>query len=161
MTNELTYLSIAKEPYSVNYAVFKGKSLIAYGTNDIKYSSKTGNILNEVYDIVSNLISKYKVDVVLSNLIDIIKYSKKELVDIVRNKTMIEYVSNDLGCLYVEFKTFGWEKRILNNVITSNNKVNTINRGYRLDLRNEQVAIADAIILGEGVAHNRLQIGKD
>lgn len=160
MKNELTYLSISKEPYSINYAVFKGKTLNDYGVVELKQMLYTGNIILEVHKAIIDLIEKYKPTMITSQLIDEKKHTKHELRKIITNQTIIEYVCLTNDVLYVEFQTYGWEKRILNNVLTPNQKVKVINSGYNLSLKKEQSSIADAIILGEGVAHNRLQIGR-
>lgn len=160
MKNELTYLSIAKEPYSINYALFKGKSLISYGTKSIRNLKYTGNILLEVGNVVENLIKKHKPNLIITNLLDETLYQKPLLIKMVQVKSMIEYVALKHNILYVEFSTYGWEKRLLGSYITQTKKVNLVNKGYLIDLKKEQSPIADAIMLGEGVSHNRLQIGR-
>lgn len=158
--DELTYLSIAKEPYKLNYAVFKGKSLVKFGIKHISYKQYTGNLILEIKHSVKSLIDEYGVDIVVSHLIDEKLYLKPLLIDMTIQKTMVEYTCLENNILYIEFQTYGWERRLTRNVVTNFQKVKIINRGYGLKLTKQDHEIANAIILGEGVAHNVLQIGR-
>ena len=73
-------------------------------------------------------------------------------------RTVFKLVALQNNSIYAEFETSGWEKRIISERITDRKKLNFINRGYKIQL--DDINIADAIILAEGVAWNRLQIGK-
>lgn len=155
MMNNTNYLSISKTPYKLSYATFKGKSLTSYGEYDLNYL----NYELETYNHITFLIKTHNIDIVLTNLIDYEEQPKKEIQKLSEFQTIIKLSALKNNALYTEFRTYGWEKRLLFNRITAKQKVETVNFGYDIDLKRNQVGIANAIILGEGVAHNRLQIG--
>lgn len=153
--SSINYLSIAKTPNNLNYAIFKNKKLVSYGVYKLDFIGYEKNVLN----IIESLIKQYKIDIVLTNDLLVDNYTKVELKTIVAFQTIVKVASIINGAMYSEFRTYGWKKRILFNRITPKQKIETINFGYELDLSYNDYGIADAIILGEGVAHNRLQIG--
>jgi len=83
---------------------------------------------------------------------------KKDLERIVEVRTILRLVCEQRNVMYNEFKTSGWEKRITENKPTKKNKLKIVNVGYEIEL--SDIEIANAIILAEGVAWNRLQIGE-
>lgn len=153
--NKINYLSIAKTPYKISYAIFNGKNLKSYGEIFLNYM----NYETEIYNFLTKTIKKESIDVVLSNEINLERYLKKDIIKLSEFRTILKLVSLLEKAVYVEFRTYGWEKRITFNKPTKKQKIDTINFGYDLDLSMAQFDIANAIILGEGVAHNRLQIG--
>lgn len=157
----MRYLSIASEPYKISYAVFENKTLKLYGVKNIDYKLFISDTLLEIEKVIKDLIIEHKVDFVLMQMLDEKKFIKKDFEKIVEYRTIIHLTSLRNKVSFVEFKTSGWEKRLLMNIMTKKRKIDTINFGYELNLTTNDEGIADAIILGEGVAHNRLQIGRD
>lgn len=155
MMNNINYLSISKTPYKLSYATFKGRVLTSYGEYNLDYL----NHELETYDRITHLIKTHNIDIVLSNLIDYEKQPKIEIQKLSEFQTIIKLSALKNNALYTEFRTYGWEKRLLFSRVTARQKVETVNFGYDIDLKYNQAGIANAIILGEGVAHNRLQIG--
>lgn len=158
----MIYLAIDnKEAHKLSYAVFRDKSLIDYGELSLEYKVFTSDILLEIYDKVKYLIEQYKIDIVLTQLLNSKLAIKEEYEKLVEMRTCIKLCALHNKSLFSEFKTDGWEQRILYKRVTNSNKLQIINTGYRIELLKTQIGIANAIILGEGVAHNRLQIGKE
>lgn len=153
--NNINYLSIAKSPYKVSYAVFNGTTLKSYGEQHLKYLTYE----TDIFKFIESMIKTHNIDIVLSNEINLERYLKKDIIKLSEFRTIIKLASLLNNSLYVEFRTYGWERRLTFNKPTPKNKISTINFGYDIELKENQFEIANAIILGEGVAHNRLQIG--
>lgn len=153
--NNIYYLSIATSPYSISYSIFKGKNLYKWGIQNLTYL----NYEVETFDFISKLINENSIDVVLTKQIEFERHLKKDIQKLSEFQTIIKLSALKNNALYSEFRTFGWEKRLLFNRITTKQKIETINFAYDIDLKNSEVNVANSIILGEGVAHNRLQIG--
>jgi hypothetical protein len=152
------YLAIDKEPYFIAYAVFDDKALVDYGF--IAFSEKEENKrVEEIWHKISKLIADKKPTFVLTHLLDL-RYTKKEdLEKIVAIKTLLRKLSLDYKAVYGEFRTYGWEQRITGMKKPSPKRKLDIAREYSDSII--KVEIANAIILGESVAHGRLQIGRD
>lgn len=153
--NRINYLSIAKTPYELSFAVFNGVILKQYGRFEIDYLNSS----IDIFDKIESLVKLNNIDIVVSNEIDIKDLNKQEIEKISEFKSLIKTSAIKNNAIYAEFRTYGWEKRILFNRITPKQKIDTINFAYDIELNIKNVEIANAIILGEGVAHNRLQIG--
>lgn len=153
--NNINYLAITKSPYKISYAIFQGTQLKSYGEYHLSYN----NYEKDLYIKLNRIIKGTSTDVIVSHELNFDKYLKKDIVKLSAFSTVVKLHAQLNDCVYAEFRTYGWEKRLTFNKPTNKNKVDTINFGYDLDLSVEQIDIANAIILGEGVAHNRLQIG--
>jgi hypothetical protein len=153
----MKYLAISKTPYYVAYAVFLDKHLIDYGKNYFTQDTPSKRLV-ELYNVIDNLIQEFRPQFILTHLIDKERTMKKDLERIVEVRTILRLVCENENILYNEFKTSGWEKRITDNKPTVARKLRLINDGYELDI--DDIEVANAIILGEGVAWNRLHIGE-
>lgn len=161
MRDKIKYLSISNDPYKISYSVFNGKVLEYIGFRTIDYKISSGIVLLDIEDSIKNLITKYDVDIVVMSEIDLTKYTKKDIVKMVEYKTIIQLTSLNNGCLYSEFKSDGWKQRLtFTKNLTNIQKVKIVNYGYDLNLTKKDSGIADSIILGEAVAHNKLHIGR-
>ena len=153
----MKYLAISKTPFYIAYAVFKERKLYEYGKVVLRETSEMKRLL-EWENQVEELILKYRPTFLLTHLIDTNYVMKKDLVRLVEIKTILKRVSEKNKAIYMEYKTDGWEEKIIGRV-TDLRKLTFINKGYELEL--DDVEIANAIILAEGVAHKRLQITND
>ncbi len=151
-------LSIDKSPYSISWAEFdyEKKTLKEFGT--IYFKSKDENErIKELWNGINNLLEEIKPTVILTQLIDIEKTMKKDLVKIIPVRTVLRKLCLDKRILYNEYKTNGWEKRITKMKVPSNKGKIRIAKEYCKMI--DSVEIANAIILGEGFVYRRLQLG--
>lgn len=153
----MRYLSISKNPFFIAWAIFEDKQFISYGKECINGIDSEERLLN-IHKIASKLIEEKKPTFVLTHIINAERTKKKVLDKVYEVRTIFKLVALQNNSIYAEFETSGWEKRIISERITDRKKLNFINRGYKIQL--DDTNIADAIILAEGVAWNRLQIGK-
>lgn len=154
----MRYLAIDKEPYFIAYALFEDKALIEHGFIAFGGKSESDRI-EEIWYKLIKLIERTKPTFILTHMLDL-RYTKKEdLEKIVPIRTLLRKLSIDYNVVYGEFRTYGWEKRITNMEKPSPKRKLDIAREY--DENITKVQIANAIILGESVAHGRLQIGRD
>ena len=152
----MRYLAISKTPYYIAYAVFENKSLFAYGKIDLEQTSELKRIV-EWEMLVDKLIKDHTPTFLLTHMLDINKVLKKDLERMVEIKTILRKVSEQNKVIYMEFRTDGWEKKIIGRP-TDKRKIKFINDGY--GIKNDNVEIANAILLAEGVAWNRLQMAR-
>jgi len=152
----MKYLAISKTPYYIAYAVFNNKSLFAYGKIELKDTNQLKRIV-EWETLVDNLIKDHEPTFLLTHMIELDKMMKKDLERLVEIKTILRKVSELNKVIYMEYRTSGWEKKLIGR-ITEKRKIKFINDGYGIE--NSDVEIANAIILGEGVAWDRLQVAR-
>lgn len=152
----MKYLSISKTPYYIAFAVFQSKALINYGRLSLKGENELKRLV-EWEGMVEDLILEHKPTFLITHLLDFDYMMKKDLVRLVEIKTILQIVSEKNNVIYSEFKTDGWEQRIIGRA-TNLRKINFVNEGYGIEI--DDVEIANAIILAEGVAHKRLQIAR-
>jgi len=153
----MKYLSISKTPYYVAYAVFQDQSLIAYGRINLEVENHNKRLL-EWENHVSELVDKHKPHFLLTHLLDKLTMLKKDIERMVEVRTILKLVCQKRNVMYCEFKTNGWELRITNGRATEYKKNKIMSEGYGIEILDSE--IANAIILGEGVAWGRLQIGE-
>lgn len=154
----MNYLAISKAPKFVAFAYFEDTTLKEV---DVRYFSEYDNVLRvkEMYQVIRDLVFQYKPSVVITHSLEIQTVLKRDLERMTELRSMIKLVSIELKCLYLEARTNGWEKYIMNGRTTKARKTKIIKEAYNLDFDLDLVyvhEITDAIILGEAVAHKRL-----
>jgi len=156
----MKYLSINSNPYSLDFAVFdyESKKLIQYGTAFYKSKNKTERIV-EIWDNIEELLHDINPNVVVTQMLDLRYTKKQDLEHIVQIRTILRKLCEDNLIMYNEFRTLGWEKRITELKKPSKKAKLKIAQEYSKKI--DRIEIADAIILGEGMVWNRLQIGRD
>ena len=156
----MIYLSINSSPYSLDFAIFdyESKKLLQFGTAFYKEKNHTERII-EIWNNIEELFDEIKPNIVLTQLLDLRYTMKRDLEHIMQIKTILRKLCFDKNIMYNEFRTIGWEKRITDLKKPSKKAKLKIAREYSNLIDREE--IADAIILCEGVIHNRLQIGVD
>jgi uncharacterized protein (UPF0335 family) len=114
--------------------------------------------LKEVFNLMNEIIISTQTSVVVTHSLEIEKILKKDLERITEFKAMIKLATIQTHRLYLEAKTTGWEKKILGRV-TKAQKLKLIRDGYEIELDGVFAGdLADAIILGEAVAHKRIYV---
>jgi len=156
----MNYLSIGTPTDRLAFAVFEDLRLKAYGDKlfsftDIIYQSK------ETFEAIKSIIRANNIDIVVVKWIDYYRLKKGSAFDIIAFRSLIRLACATYNCIYLEVESYGWEKYILKE--GKENKIDIINKGYGIDLKNnplvhkdDQESVADAIMLGEAIAHQRL-----
>ncbi|MDX9692491.1 MAG: hypothetical protein RBT45_08540 [Acholeplasmataceae bacterium] len=152
----MRYLAISKTPFYVAYAVFHNEALQYWGKVNITQDRDTKRI-KEWKRIIEQLVEEHKPQFLLTHLLDKTTLMKKEIERIVEIRTILKLVCEEQNVMYCEFKTDGWELRITNGKATDIKKMKVMAQGYNIKI--DDVEVANAIILGEGVAWGRLHIG--
>lgn len=156
----MKFLAIDKNPYFISYAVFhlETKKLLCFGTVYFREKDENERLL-EIWEQIEKLIKEESPNVVLTHWVNLRTTMKRDLQHIMQIKTILRLVCSRNNVAYNEFKTDGWEKRITNLKQPSAVAKLKIAKEYSPMIDN--VGIANAIILGEGVVWGRLQVGKD
>jgi len=153
----IRYLAISKAPNYLAYAVFRDEVLEEYGVETFREFDEVLR-LKEVFNLVTEIIGSTKTHVVVTHSLDVEKLLKKDLERLTEFKAMIKLSTIQTQRLYLEAKTTGWEKKILGRV-TKARKLQLVHDGYDVQLDGVHAEnIADAIILGEAVAHKRIHV---
>lgn len=156
----MIYLAINSSPYTIDFAVFDydTKKLLRYGTAFYKEKDNTKRIV-EIRDNINELLDITNPNIVVSQMLDLRHTMKRDLEHIVVIRTILRLLCSEKNIMYNEFKVDGWSKRITNMKRPSKKAKLKIVREYSEKIDREE--IADAVILGEGIIYNRLQIGRD
>ena len=154
----MKYLSINSSPYTLDFSVFnyETKSLLRYGTAYYHEKNHTNRII-EIWNNIEELLDEIKPNIVITQMLDLRHTLKRDLENIMMIRTILRKLCYDKNILYNEFKVDGWSKRLTNTKRPSKKAKLKIVREYSNLIDREEVA--NAIILGESVIHNRLQIG--
>jgi len=161
----MRYLAIDKTAYVISYAVFDDIRLKSWGTMQIGGKSENERLL-EIKGHINYLIDEYKPTTVITHLLDLSHVNKLEIERIVQVKTIIRLtcIEHKPTIMYYEFRTYGWELRITNKRVLNGREASPsakIKIAQEYDKLIKDIHVANAVILGEGVAHTRLQIGRD
>ena len=154
----MKYLSINSSPYTLDFSVFnyETKSLLRYGTAYYHEKNHTNRII-EIWNNIEELLDEIKPNIVITQMLDLRHTLKRDLENIMMIRTILRKLCYDKNIIYNEFRTVGWEKRLTNTKRPSKKAKLKIVREYSNLIDREEVE--NAIILGESVIHNRLQIG--
>jgi len=155
----MKFLAIDKNPYYIAFALFQyeSKKLISFGTVRFTQKNETDR-LNEIWEKIGKLLDETNPNGVLTHWLDLRTTLKRDLEHVMQVKTVLRKLCSDKNITYNEFKTDGWEKRIINLKQPSKLSKIKIAREYDKSITDDK--IANAIILGEGVVWNRLQVGR-
>ena len=153
----IRYLAISKAPNYLAYSVFRDEVLEEYGVETFREFDEVLR-LKEVFNLIKEIISITLSNVVVTHSLEVEKLLKKDLERLTEFKAMIKLATLETHRLYLEARTMGWEKKILGRV-TKARKLQLVHDGYDIQLDGVHAEnIADAIILGEAVAHKRIYV---
>ena len=157
----MNILAISKSTNNISFALFQDKVLATAQIKPFK-EFESHKRKGEIYQMLTNLVVEYQVGVVVTHKVDVDDYKKKDVRKIFEMRAIIELVCNQNKVVYIEQGTNGWERYITNGRNTAKRKIDIVNKGYNLNLKYDdnfligQQDLADAIILGEAIAHRRL-----
>jgi hypothetical protein len=155
------YLAISKETTFFAYAVFEDETLSSV---DFIQLTEFDDVLRikQIYHFICALIEEHKPSVVVTHDVKIQKVLKKDLEKICDMRISIKLACLENKVLYLEARTYGWEKYIVGGNVTNKKKTEILKNGYGINFTgwgalygNE---MADAIILGEAIAHKRIHV---
>ena len=160
----MNLIAISTSNNYIAYAIFKDKMLHVADKIYLKsYDDKTQ--LKEIYDFIKLICKQYEIGILVSRLIHIEKVKKKDLRKIFEIRAIIKLASIEMKTLYFEPKLDGWERYITSGKNTLKKKLEIVNKRYDINLVydennffNGEQEIANAIILGEAIAHKRVVV---
>ena len=157
----MNYLSIGNPTDKISYAIFENSKLRAYGDYQFKSTDEINKAM-ELERSIMGLILNYKIDFVLVKWLDYLRLKRSLALDLVSFRSIIRLACGKTNTIYLEVDNYGWSKYLLEKN-KSKYKVDVINKAYDLNLKNDinlmkgnQETIADCIMLGEAMAHNRI-----
>ena len=158
----MNYLAIAKETNMIAFAVFEDKKLKFFDKKFFyEYDEMTRH--RDWHDHIVKMLQDYNIGVVVTHKVDEKRLLKSQLKNVWQIKAIIQIACLTQRVSFLEVSTTGWEKYITDGRPTAKKKISLINKGYGLDLKldvkkphQDDRHIADAIILGEAIAHKRL-----
>lgn len=154
----MRYLAISKATTFFAYAIFEDETLIKVDTKNFKEFDSVLR-MKEIYTTINDLIKENQPSVVVTHSLDIQKIMKKNLERITEQKAMIKLACIQNKVLYLEARTSGWEKYIFDGKVTLSKKKEILKEyDFQPNFIDFPSDIADAIILGEAVAHKRIHV---
>lgn len=160
----MRYLAISHNNNYFGWAFFEQKMLHSVD----KFYYKEYNPYHqtkELYDYLLNLVIEKEIGVIVIKKVDIRTVKKEHLHMHFKIRSIIELIVSQRNIIFNESKIDGWELYITHGKNTTKRKMLIVNKGYDTffdkDDKNflfDDVEIANAIILGEAVAHRRIHI---
>lgn len=159
----MKYLSIANTTDYLAVAIFDDITLEHCEWQHIEDFQEQKR-MKRWFEYVSHLIHTYSIGVVVMHEISD-KLSKKQIERVSKVQAIIQLACYENKVVFLTPKTDGWERYITSGKNTLKKKLEIVNKGYDMNLvydkNNFKVGfqdIADAIILGEAIAHKRIHV---
>ena len=159
----MNYLSIANTTDYLAVAIFNDTVLEHCECQHIEDFQEQKR-MKRWFEYVSHLIHTYSIGVVVMHEISD-KLTKTHIERVSKVQAIIQLACYENKVVFLTPKTDGWERYITSGKNTLKKKLEIVNKGYDMNLvydkNNFKVGfqdIADAIILGEAVAHKRIHV---
>ena len=159
----MNYLSIANTTDYLAVAIFNDTVLEHCEWQHIEDFDEQKR-MKRWFEYVSHLIHTYSIGVVVMHKISD-KLTKTQIERVSKVQAIIQLACYENKVVFLTPKTDGWERYITGGKNTLKKKLEIVNKGYDMNLvydkNNFKVGfqdIADAIILGEAVAHKRIHV---
>lgn len=162
---KLTTLAISNDTEMLTYAFFEGEKLKDYGRISVEE-------LYIMHRMITDFARTYKLAYVVVHAIDLENCKRRTALKLMRVRTILKLVCEQLGIVYSSPSTSGWEKYYFGDRIQgkklAQEKVAIVNKVYGLDLTydDEQIInqgqwVADAIVLGSAFTQNQFKVTKE
>lgn len=158
----MNYLAISSKTDRVGYAIFKGVKLIGYGNKPYENPDKLKQSL-ELEKIIDKIITFYRIDIMVVKWHDYMRMTRGKALSLISFRTILRLVCAKRGVVYLELDSYGWERFLLKDH-SKKIKLEVIKSAYGIDLKDnpeiieeDQESVADTIILGEAIAHQRIK----
>lgn len=160
----MKYLAISHSTNYLGWAFFDEKKLIE--ADKIVFTEfEPHKQLLEMYQQLLELVFRFRVGVLVVHKLSINEIKKAHLATYFKYRAIIEIIAAQHNIVYVEAKTDGWELYITRGKNTVKRKLGIVNEGYGINFKKnnanflfDDVETANAIILGEAMAHRRLYV---
>ena len=159
----MNYLSIANTTDYLAVAIFNDTVLEHCEWQHIEDFDEQKR-MKRWFEYVSHLIHAYAIGVVVMHKISD-KLTKTQIERVSKVQAIIQLACYENKVVFLTPKTDGWERYITSGKNTLKKKLEIVNKGYDMNLvydkNNFKVGfqdIADAIILGETIAHKRIHV---
>lgn len=160
----MKYLAVSHNPDYAAWSFFDGHML--HSADKIIFNEfEPHKQIYEFYNHILYLLETHHIGIIVVKELDINHIKKKHLESYYNYRGVLKLLSGQMGIIYLEAKLDGWELYITGGKSTDKKKLKIVNDGYQLpfapnndDYRYDDVEIANAIILGEAVAHGRIHV---
>jgi hypothetical protein len=160
----MKYLALSHNQDYVSWAYFDGRML--HSVDKIVFKEyESHKQMYEFYNNILYLLETHDIGIVVVKELKEKEIKKQHLESYFNLRGVLKLVSAQMGVIYHEAKVDGWELYITNGKNTSKKKLQIVNEGYQLpfteaehNFKYDDVETANAIILGEAVAHGRIHV---
>jgi len=162
--NALKYLAVTHNKNYVAWAYFCGTMLDS--TDKLYYNEfKPYKQMFEFYKYFKDVLLKLRISILVVKRLDIRLIKKQDLAYFYKIRGILQMLCAELGIIYSEAKTDGWELYITKGKNTNKRKLELMNNGYETNYTSndenfkfDDVEVANAIILGEAISRGRLHV---
>ncbi len=155
-------LAIGNETEQVCYAYFEGENLIEYGKLQTEH-------LDVLYETISAFAKDKGLSYIVVHGVDFENTKRRTALKLIRIRTIIKLICEQLGIVYATPSVHGWEKYLFGDRIQCKKlaleKIEIVNRVYNIvtpglqydsnDYQRNDLGVADAIVMGSAFTTNR------
>lgn len=160
----MKYLAVAHNKDYIAWAHFQDKLL--HSADKITFNDfHENNQLNEIYYRIIEIVESFNIGIMIVKELDIKQIKKEELSYYYKIRAILQLVATQYNVIFIESRIDGWELYITKGKNTVKKKLEIVNNGYALPFTEDEynfytddVEVANAIILGEAMAHKRIFI---
>lgn len=163
--SKITTLAVSNDIEMLSFAYFEGDILKDCGKILL-------NNLADMHKILYDFAVEKKLSFIVVHAIDLENCKRRTALKLMRLRTVLKLVSEELGIVYATPSTSGWEKYYFGDRIQGKKleqeKVVVVNKVFNLNLEyNEDIIekqgqyVADAIALGSAFAQNQFKVTKE
>lgn len=149
-------LSLGNDTKNVSYAIFDGEILYEYG--------KIENVEKiSLYRSLYTLIEKHKLSFVVLKAVDLDKTTRRFALETIQARTLVKLACEMLGVIYTTPSTYGFDRFFFGDKIQDKKldleKLKVTNELF--DIENNDLDLANAIMLGWSFAKNQYKVYKE
>lgn len=149
-------LALGNDTKNVSYAIFDGEILSSYG--------KIENVENiALYHSLYTLIENNKIAYVVLKAIDLDKTTRRFALETIQARTLVKLACEQLGVIYTTPSTYGYDRFFFGDKIQdkklNEEKLRVTNELF--DIKNDDLDLANAIMLGWTFARKELKVYKE
>jgi hypothetical protein len=160
----MKYLAVSHNADYAAWSFFDGRML--HSVDKIIFNEfEPHKQIYEFYNHILYMLETHNIGVIVVKELNINQIKKKHLETYFNYRGVLKMLAAQMGIIYHEAKTDGWELYITGGKNTDKKKLKIVNEGYQLpftsdeyNFKHDDVEMANAIILGEAVAHGRIHV---
>lgn len=149
-------MALGNDTKNVSYAIFDSEILCEYG--------KIENVENiKLYDTLNTMLEKHKMAFVVLKAIDFDKTKRRFALESIKTRAVVKLLCEKIGVIYTTPSTYGFDRFFFGDKIQDKKleleKLKVTNELF--DLQNDDVDLANAIMLGWSFAKNQYKVYKE